>query len=165
MEENKKHFVGMRIVKTVIAVYVSTIITVLMNGVPINASVAAVLTTQDSQEGSLNYGKNRIIGTFIGGVFAVFFVFLVDTFNIPLFTIEYYTVLSLLLIPLVKFVLFLNLKGSVSSALITFLISLMSYISQEDLKYSFVIGRIIYTFVGVVVSLIVNKILPDNRNK
>lgn len=163
IKEPKKSFIGMRIIKTIVSVFVSVIIVSLRNGTPLNSAIAAVLSTQDSQKETKKYGKNRIIGTFVGAIFAIFFVFLVDEFNIPLFTPIYYACMTLLLIPIIKLNLLLGLPGAVSSACITFLISLMAYISQEDLKYLYVANRIIDTFIGVVITVIVNIALPDNR--
>ena len=130
----KENFIGMRVVKTVISVFISVIITTVMGGMPINSAVASVLTTQDTQDGSIKYGKNRILGTTVGAIFAIIFVFVVDFFDIKLFTVSYYFVMSILIIPIAKILLISKQKAAISSALITFLITLMSYISQSELK-------------------------------
>jgi putative membrane protein len=161
----KENFIGMRVVKTVISVFVSVIITTVMGGMPINSAVASVLTTQDTQDGSIKYGKNRILGTTVGAIFAIIFVFVVDFFDIKLFTVSYYFVMSILIIPIAKILLISKQKAAISSALITFLITLMSYISQSELKYIYVQSRIIDTFIGVLVSIAINIVLPDNRDK
>lgn len=161
----KEKFIGMRVVKTVISVFVSVIITTVMGGMPINSAVASVLTTQDTQDESIKYGKNRILGTTVGAIFAIIFVFVVDFFDIKLFTVSYYFVMSILIIPIAKILLISKQKAAISSALITFLITLMSYISQSELKYIYVQSRIIDTFIGVLVSIAVNIVLPDNRDK
>ena len=161
----KEKFIGMRVMKTVISVFVSVIITTVMGGMPINSAVASVLTTQDTQDGSIKYGKNRILGTTVGAIFAIIFVFVVDFFDIKLFTVSYYFVMSILIIPIAKILLISKQKAAISSALITFLITLMSYISQSELKYIYVQSRIIDTFIGVLVSIAVNIVLPDNRDK
>lgn len=161
----KENFIGMRVVKTVISVFISVIITTVMGGMPINSAVASVLTTQDTQDGSIKYGKNRILGTTVGAIFAIIFVFVVDFFDIKLFTVSYYFVMSILIIPIAKILLISKQKAAISSALITFLITLMSYISQSELKYIYVQSRIIDTFIGVLVSIAVNIVLPDNRDK
>ena len=155
----------MRVVKTVISVFISVIITTVMGGMPINSAVASVLTTQDTQDGSIKYGKNRILGTTVGAIFAIIFVFVVDFFDIKLFTVSYYFVMSILIIPIAKILLISKQKAAISSALITFLITLMSYISQSELKYIYVQSRIIDTFIGVLVSIAINIVLPDNRDK
>lgn len=160
---NKQSFLGMRIVKTVISIYLSIIITSSLGGMPINSAIAALLSTQDTHKGSREYGKNRIIGTFIGAIFAVIFVFFVDIFEIKLFTPIYYLCMSLLLIPIIKLSVFLKMSGTASSACIVFLISLMSYVEQSDLKYAYVFHRVIDTFIGVVIAVIINDCLPDNR--
>ena len=161
----KENFIGMRVVKTVISVFISVIITTVMGGMPINSAVASVLTTQDTQDGSIKYGKNRILGTTVGAIFAIIFVFVVDFFDIKLFTVSYYFVMSILIIPMAKILLISKQKAAISSALITFLITLMSYISQSELKYIYVQSRIIDTFIGVLVSIAINIVLPDNRDK
>lgn len=161
----KENFIGMRVVKTVISVFISVIITTVMGGMPINSTVASVLTTQDTQDGSIKYGKNRILGTTVGAIFAIIFVFVVDFFDIKLFTVSYYFVMSILIIPIAKILLISKQKAAISSALITFLITLMSYISQSELKYIYVQSRIIDTFIGVLVSIAINIVLPDNRDK
>lgn len=163
--DEKESFIGMRVVKTVISVFISVIITTIMGGMPINSAVASVLTTQDTQDGSIKYGKNRILGTTVGAIFAIIFVCVVDFFDIKLFTISYYFVMSILIIPIAKILLISKQKAAISSALITFLITLMSYISQSELKYIYVQSRIIDTFIGVLVAIAINIVLPDNRDK
>lgn len=163
--DEKESFIGMRVVKTVISVFISVMITTIMGGMPINSAVASVLTTQDTQDGSIKYGKNRILGTTVGAIFAIIFVCVVDFFDIKLFTISYYFVMSILIIPIAKILLISKQKAAISSALITFLITLMSYISQSELKYIYVQSRIIDTFIGVLVSIAINIVLPDNRDK
>ena len=163
--DEKESFIGMRVVKTVISVFISVMITTIMGGMPINSAVASVLTTQDTQDGSIKYGKNRILGTTVGAIFAIIFVCVVDFFDIKLFTISYYFVMSILIIPIAKILLISKQKAAISSALITFLITLMSYISQSELKYIYVQSRIIDTFIGVLVAIAINIVLPDNRDK
>ena len=130
--DEKESFIGMRVVKTVISVFISVMITTIMGGMPINSAVASVLTTQDTQDGSIKYGKNRILGTTVGAIFAIIFVCVVDFFDIKLFTISYYFVMSILIIPIAKILLISKQKAAISSALITFLITIISYISQSE---------------------------------
>lgn len=156
--------IGMRMIKTVIAVFISIFITNLIGGIPLNAAIASIISLQATQEATVQKGKERVIGTFIGGTFSAIFLFLIDTLNIQLFTNLYYFIMSILLIPVIKTAVTLKAPGSASSASIVMLITLLSYVKTEE-KYLFVLLRVIDTLVGVFTSIIINLLLPKNKNQ
>lgn len=163
MKNYYEPFIGKRIIKTVVAVYISVMITKLMGGMPINSAISAFLALLPTLDDSYSYAKNRFAGTFLGGIFAMAFVFLTDFFDFELFTWYYYLLMSFLLIPIIKTGQLINPKF-VSSACICFLIALLSYISQDDLKYAYVISRVVDTLVGVSVAVATNFVSPYNKD-
>ncbi|NLM05352.1 MAG: FUSC family protein [Tissierellia bacterium] len=155
--------IGMRMIKTVIAVFISIFITNLIGGIPLNAAIAAIICLQATQEATVKKGKERVVGTFIGGFFSAIFLFLIDTFDVQLFTNLYYLIMSLLIIPVIKTAVTLKAPDSASSASIVMLITLLSYVKTEE-KYLFVLLRVLDTLVGVFTSIIINLLLPKNKN-
>ena len=96
--------VGGRIWKTVIAVFLCFVLdTIRKTGVPFYAAIAAILCMQRSQQDSIWQAKNREIATIIGGIWGMLFLlFERYVFYIPVEVLRY-AVLSLLLIPIIKF--------------------------------------------------------------
>ena len=60
--------VGMRTIKTGIAVAVCTLLAKYLVHNPMYAGVGCVVSVQDTVKGSFKLGFNRITGTFIGGL-------------------------------------------------------------------------------------------------
>ena len=65
--------IGMRIVKTAIAVFLCFLIDLLRNhqGVPFYSAIAAILCMQPFVSNSVKVAFNRSVGTFIGGLFGM----------------------------------------------------------------------------------------------
>ena len=67
--EPPHHFhIGMRIIKTVIAVFVCAIIGWLRGEMTFFSMIAAVLCMQKSAEKTLSTSFNRVMGTAVGGI-------------------------------------------------------------------------------------------------
>lgn len=75
--EPPHHFhIGMRIIKTVIAVFVCAIIGWLRGEMTFFSMIAAVLCMQKSAEKTLSTSFNRVMGTAVGGAYGVIVLFL-----------------------------------------------------------------------------------------
>lgn len=62
--------IGMRIVKSALAVFVCLLIDRLRGGMPFYAAIAAILCMQPDVANSLKTAANRVIGTLVGGLAA-----------------------------------------------------------------------------------------------
>ena len=72
--------VGMRMVKTALAVAICFFLYVLRGeeGVPIFSTIAAIICMQPYAENSIQVSINRIIGTLLGAVFALLALYLIQ---------------------------------------------------------------------------------------
>lgn len=100
-ENRKIKFPGMRVIKTVIAVYMCFLISFIRETSPFYSAIASILCMQNSHDNSFKVGKNRMIGTIIGGLYGLLVIVAVDYFDIKLFNFIYYLILSLFLIPII----------------------------------------------------------------
>lgn len=158
-----KHLnVGMRIIKTIISVYLSIIITVFFEGQPTSAAIAALICTQGTNKNTQHIGKNRVWGTIIGAIYSVIFILIIKYFNIKILTFRYFIILCLLIIPIIKTTLWLNMPDATTNACIVLLLSLLSYVTEGD-PYMQVLHRILDTMIGVSVAIIVNQLLPSKE--
>ncbi len=156
--------IGMRMIKTVLSIFLSVIISDFFGGIPLNAAVACIVCTLNTKEESLKKGKHRVMGTAIGGAFGALFIYLTDVFQIPIFTIPYYFIMSILLFPVMKLTLLLNIPGSTAYAAMVMLMGLLSYAEKPGItRYVYLFMRLFDTVIGVLVSLAVNIILPFKK--
>jgi len=158
----KQFSVGMRIIKSVIAIYLSIMISVAIDGQPAIAAVAAFICTRTSDEATVDMGKYRAIGTLIGAVYSVLFIIIIKIFNIELFGQGYYIMVSLLLIPVIKTTLWLKIADATVIACVVVLLTLLNYVKDGD-PYVRILYRLVDTVIGVIIAIIVNKILPHKK--
>ncbi|NLY21636.1 MAG: hypothetical protein GXZ08_10210 [Tissierellia bacterium] len=67
---------GLRIVKTMIAVFLCGVLGYYLDRPPFLAMIAATITMQKDQIESFKHGKRRMIGTLIGGAYGILFIFM-----------------------------------------------------------------------------------------
>ncbi len=159
-KENKKYrFIGMRVIKTVIAVYICFLLSYLReDSIPFYSAIASILCMQNDSKTSLKFGKNRIIGTFIGGLYGFLAVILIDLIEIELFNYIHYLILSLFLIPIIYTNVYLKTTNSTYISCVVFLSITVSHGGDIAPMY-FAFNRIVDTLIGIGVSLGVNLIL------
>ncbi len=160
----KQFGVGMRIIKSVIAIYLSIIISLAIDGQPTSAAIAAFICTRSSDEATVDTGKYRAIGTLIGAVYSLLFIIVIKHFNIEIFGQGYFIMVSLLLIPVIKTTLWLKIADATVNACVVVLLTLLSYVKEGD-PYARILYRFVDTAVGVIIAIIVNKILPNNKTE
>lgn len=148
----------MRVVKTVIAVYISFIIGHARGGMPFYSVVAAILCMQSDYKNSVKIAKSRIIGTLIGGMYGLLEIIVINYINIGLFSYIHYLILSLFLIPIIYTNVFFKVRSSAYISCVVFL-SITVIVGRDIGPFSFALNRVIDTLIGIVVSLIVNVIM------
>lgn len=145
--------IGMRTVKTAIAVALTIFISQLLHlKSPIFAGIAAIITMQSSVTESFQVGKYRILGTVLGA--SVGLVASLIAPGNPL-------LIGIGIIIIIYLANLFSWKKAVSIACIVFLSIILSQEPGNRLSYS--IYRTLDTFVGIIIAVLVNYfILPPN---
>lgn len=149
---------GMRVIKTVIAVYICFLLSFLRRTMPFYSVIAAILCMQPDHKNSWKVGKNRMVGTLIGGLYGFLCIILIDFLNIELYNSLHYLVLSLFLIPIIYSNVYFKSPNSSYISCVVFLSITVNHGGDVAPMY-FAINRVLDTLIGIIVSLGVNKIL------
>ena len=156
--EHRRH-IGMRIVKTVIAVFVCGVLAWARGESGFYSMIAAVVCVQNTAGKTIESSVNRMIGTLIGGVAGVLMVYAMDALGILYIELARYTVSALLLIPIIELCLAIKKPGCAAMACIVFLCVTVNH-SVGDTPAIYSIQRLFETLVGVVLACGVDILLP-----
>jgi len=154
MLDIKKYKIGMRTFKTGLAVALSVFISELFNlKSPNLVAIAAIVSMQSSVNESFIAGKNRMLGTFIGAIVGLVFSFLLP---------HNYFFLGLGIIVVIHIHHLLDWKQSLSLSAIVFV---AIFLYQEDYRFDYAAHRLLDTFIGIIVSMLINYFIatPDNK--
>lgn len=164
-ETVRKKLPGMRIIKTAIAVYLCFLVSLLTKMSPIYSSIAAIICMQTSPEDGFKVGKFRMIGTLIGGVFGFIGILVMDLLKVNIASHSHYFILSLLLIPLIYINVMFEFKDAATISCVVFLSITISH-SEDSALIWFVLGRVVNTLIGVIISVAVNGVIrPPKYSK
>lgn len=146
--------VGMRNIKTAISVSICVALAHIFNREYIfYAAIASVIAMQSSVSDSFKAGKNRMKGTIVGAIIGFIFAF-ISPDNILLCGIG--------IVILIFICNFLGWNKSVTISCIVFLAIMLNLNGRTPFLYS--INRIIDTFMGITVAVLVNYfILPPKH--
>lgn len=153
---------GLRVIKTVIAVYVCFLVNFFRNGTPFYSAIAAVICMQKDYSDSIEVGKNRMIGTIVGGIYGYFTIVLINHANFEFYSHKHYLLLSLLLIPIIYTDVALKAARAVAISCVVFLSITISHIVDAS-PMVFAANRTFDTLIGVIVSIIINAIIPAKK--
>ena len=151
---------GLRIIKTSVALGICLLIFYSFSYYrPIYAAMACILTMKETSSSTKLLGYNRMIGTVIGGLFALLGLYFIELINLsqtsllmPIL-ITFITLLVLLACKLFNFDSYVYSMAGVVTVFI-----LLSYNSQDN-ALDYVVIRIFETFVGIVIAYLVNRYL------
>lgn len=156
-----KIYIGMRIWKTFIAAFICAMAGYITNSEPFYSMIAAILCMQSNTEQSIRKGTSRLIGTLIGGIFAVMILLLIDFTSLRPFSALYYIIISFCVVPLIYTnVLFKQDSSSYITCVVFLCIVLPHY--NDGNHYLFALSRMLETAFGVVVSVFINKTIKNN---
>lgn len=146
---------GLRNIKTAVAVTLCMIIFDLIHrDNPFFACVASVFCMKDTVSNSISMGKNRILGTMLGGIIGIILIFLCTNFQ------YLYSIKSLVTGIGISISIYICtiLKKPESVIVSCIVISgiMINYDSQVN-SYVYAINRSIDTAIGVIVAIIINK--------
>ncbi|MGL5634278.1 MAG: FUSC family protein [Sarcina sp.] len=153
--------VGARNLKTALAILLSILVLkVLHFESPFYACIAAVICMSDSYENSVKMGKNRMIGTIIGGLFGTLATIILSKYNV--FWLK--TLLIFVFIIAVIYICTLLKKpGSVSIACIVLLANLL--LDRNYSNYIYTLSRIVETFIGIIIAVAINAYIFPPKKK
>lgn len=147
---------GLRIIKTFIAVTLAMIISHYRpgEGLPFYSSIAAIICLKSDVEGSRDIGKNRVIGTMLGGICGLIYLLIVPDNVLPS-TLEF--ILISFLSSIIIWVMSMAGKPkAISIMAIVFLSITINHGKEAELPFLFAFNRTFDTMIGVVSAIIVN---------
>lgn len=150
-------FIGLRSIKTMVAVFVCLLIGYFRQNDPLNSIIAAIVCMKGSAKLGYTAGIDRTIGTMIGGLYGYFAIIFSRKIGIDLSGIIYYAIISLMIIPVIYSTIYINTHDSVSIATIVLFIVTVSMSDAGDVEpLLYVINRLMDTLIGIAVSVAVN---------
>ncbi len=156
------HRVGLRNIKTALAV---TVCMVIFNFIgrenAFYACIAAVICMKDTVSSSFAMGKNRLIGTILGGVFGIVIIFIM--IKIPLLYAYNSFVTGLGIVAVIYTCNLFNKPGSVTIACIVLIGIMINYSGPQS--YAYAVGRSIDTAIGIIVAILINKYFNPPKEK
>ena len=147
---------GMRTVKTGIAVGLSVLAEKIFVQNAVLTALACLVSVQDSVRGSILAGLSRIKGTIIGGIIGFLFALIGGTGNALIATLGIITTIYICN--------HFNLTNEISISCVTFIAIHLGDIDTTLIAYS--LNRILDTSVGVIIGVVVNYSLarPKHTN-
>lgn len=187
--------IGMRSIKTMIAVFVSITIYVLLLLIdkaigidhndwqapsnmytPFFAGIAAVYTLHKDRKSSFTQAKIRSMGSILGGYFGMVVIFITEYIFITVLNFEethfilykliVFAIVALAIIPLIAMTVKFKQKSAVFITCLTYLSVTISIRNGGMPVFQFATNRILSTLVGAFISLGINNFsLIKNKNK
>lgn len=145
MDSIKKYKIGLRTIKTGLAVGLSLYIASLFNlKSPIFVGIGAIMTMQSSVSESFKTGKDRMLGTFVGALVGLIFSYLMP---------NNYLFLTIGTIIVIYIHIVFDWKSSLTLSAIVFL---AIFLNNEGARLEYATNRLLDTFIGISISVIIN---------
>ncbi len=162
----KRIHIGLRMIKTVIAVFLCALIGWLRGEPAFFSMIAAVACMQNTTDQTVETALNQVLGTVIGALFglaAVYIELLAGLQQQQLMPV-YYLIVSVMLIPVIITTLLIK-KPSISAFVcIVFLSVAVTQIGSSH-PWIYALERTFDIFMGVVVAFLINLVLPNHVSK
>ena len=155
-----RHRIGMRIIKTVIAVFLCGLLAFLRDKSALYSMFAALFCIQRSTGKTIESSINRALGTLIGGVIGVLTVYAMDALNILHIDLLRYFLMSLLLIPIIELCLVIKKPDCAGMAC---MVVMCLVVDPGDRPAIYSIERLFETLVGVVLACGIDVLLPHQE--
>lgn len=161
-EEHYHIHIGMRIIKTALAVFICGVIGWLRerDGLNFFSMIAAVICMQKTAEATIRNSFNRVIGTAVGGAFGVAVLFVETQLHLQqLFMPLYILVCSVLIVPIIVTTLAIH-KPTVTGFTCIVFLGVVIYHVGDASPYTYAMDRLLDTVIGIIVALIINLTMP-----
>ena len=149
--------IGMRIIKTVVAVYLCGLFAWFRGESAFFSMIAAMACIQNTTTETIKSSVDRMIGTLIGGVAGVITVHAMNDLGVIHLDLLRYLVVALLLIPIIEISLMVKKPGCASMACMVFMCLV---VDPGDKPAIYSIQRLFETFVGAALACGINILLP-----
>lgn len=155
--------IGARNLKTSLSVFICIIVFELLGrSSAFFACIAAMMCMQDTVENSYKMGKNRMLGTFLGAIVGLLLIAIFNVLSIQHFIV--YALLTAIGTTIAIFLCILfNCKGAINSACIV-VFAIMTNLKGVG-SYDYAFNRILDTFIGVIIAIIINRLVYPYQNK
>ena len=164
-EKSPKHLhVGLRIIKTALAVFISAAIGYLRGERAFFSMIAAIICIQPTEEQTIVSSFNRTVGSLIGGFCGMCVVFFAEATGLIHLELLYLLFVSLCIIPVILITLAIKKPTTSSFSCIVFTAVTVLYAAGGSPLHS-ALNRVLDTEIGVVVALLINLINPHNAQK
>lgn len=156
MNLNKEYRIGMRAVKTSIAVAICALISMFFNHEDIFcACIASVICMEQTYAQTMDTGLHRIIGTMVGGIIG--YLGLECACALPYYEWVRIIFLPICIICVVYVCNLINKKNSVSIGCVVVIVILSRSGASTNSTLTYVIQRVSDTLLGIFVAMIVNR--------
>lgn len=152
--------IGSRNLKTALAVFICLLLFKFRDTNPLYACIAAIICMKDTVESSFSMGKNRLIGTLLGGCLGVIFIFILD--NIPYISNTNPLLISIGIIIAIYICNIFKKAGSVTICCIVFISIMINY--DAPTSYLYAVSRSFDTAIGIIVAIFVNKYIHPPKS-
>ena len=156
MDLHRRH-IGMRIIKTVIAVFLCGLLAFIRNTSALFSMFAALFCIQKSTGQTIESSVNRMLGTLVGGVVGVLTVYAMDVLNILHIDLLRYFLMALLLIPVIELCLVIKKPDCAGMAC---MVVMCLVVDPGDKPAIYSIERLFETLVGVALACGIDILLP-----
>lgn len=153
----RRRRIGMRIIKTVVAVFLCGVLAFLRGTSALYSMFAALFCVQNSTGKTIHSSIDRALGTLIGGVVGVLMVYAMDSLNILHIDLLRYLLMSLLLIPVIELCLVIKKPGCAGMAC---MVIMCLVVDPGDKPAIDSIERVFETVVGVALACGIDVLLP-----
>ncbi len=160
---NKNYKIGLRAIKTAIAVSICALISMFFNHEDIFcACIASVICMEQTCEQTIDTGINRFIGTMIGGIIG--YAALECACALPYYEWVRIMFLPLCILGVVYACNIINKKPAVSIGCVVVIVILSRSGASTSSTLTYVIQRVSDTLLGIFVATIVNKFTFRHAN-
>jgi len=166
MKESTMPKIGMRIIKSALAVFICFVIYMIRGeGLPFYSAIAAIMCMQPGVSNTITASRNRIIGTFVGGIFGMMLLAFERKYMVDTHEIYRFMLISIAIIPVIYTSVLVEYKQASHTSCIVFLSIVVNHAMDVN-PYSFAISRVVDTLIGIFVALAINGFhLPKKKNK
>ena len=153
---------GLRNIKTALAVMLCMIVFDLIHrDNPFFACIAAVFCMKDTVANSISMGKNRILGTILGGIIGIVLIFFSTHFQFLYHISPLVTAIGVSLS--IYICTLLKKPESVIVSCIVISGIMINYASQVN-SYVYAVNRSVDTIIGIIIAILVNKYFNPVKN-
>ncbi|MBB6715765.1 FUSC family protein [Clostridium gasigenes] len=157
MSDFKLPRIGLRNIKTAISVCICLI---LFSKDPFFAAIASIMCMQDTVEHSLKIATNRVVGTLLGGLLGLIFLYLTRWLHAETFT-PYITSIGVV----IAIYLCNLLKRPAASAMSSLVLIAIMIAPATSNPFIYASKRTIETIFGITVSILVNKYIKPPKEQ